>query len=234
MRQPSSRSLLSGRASGGFTLVELLVVISIIALLIALLLPALRAARATARSAVCQNNERQIGIGYRVYAEENDGYLSPMSRYREFYPAVIIDEIIGGEGRGVNWITVTSEVWACPEGYPEGVQDLIDGGMPSTKRSYKTNYHLTSWKWSPATRLSELRHENGVWAAETAFVDEANQTLRWERYSGRISPGPYKYTGHNGGANFLFVDGHVQNFRDGHGIFSTVTAEAEKWWRPDK
>lgn len=65
--------------TAAFTLVELLVVISMIALLISLLLPALSAARETARAAACLSNIRQIAVGSFLYTSDYDGYLAPTS-----------------------------------------------------------------------------------------------------------------------------------------------------------
>jgi prepilin-type N-terminal cleavage/methylation domain-containing protein len=58
----------------GFSLIELLVVISIISLLIGLILPALRRTRSIARQTVCQSRLRQWGLAFETYAVENDGF----------------------------------------------------------------------------------------------------------------------------------------------------------------
>ncbi len=60
------------RNKNGFTLVELLVVISIIALLMSILTPALRKAREQAYSIVCKSNLRSYGLAGTMYLQENN------------------------------------------------------------------------------------------------------------------------------------------------------------------
>ncbi|MCD6378727.1 MAG: type II secretion system protein, partial [Planctomycetes bacterium] len=69
-----------------FTLVEVLVVVSIIPLLASLLLPSLGRAKDIAKQVVCMSNQRVVGIAIRYYAQDN----------QEFLPSVLhfVDDVL--------------------------------------------------------------------------------------------------------------------------------------------
>ncbi|MBM3821820.1 MAG: prepilin-type N-terminal cleavage/methylation domain-containing protein [Verrucomicrobia bacterium] len=67
----------------GFTLIELLVVIAIIAILASLLLPSLAKSKQLATGARCQSNQKQLGLSFLMYADDNQDQIVGMSTYRQ-------------------------------------------------------------------------------------------------------------------------------------------------------
>jgi prepilin-type N-terminal cleavage/methylation domain-containing protein/prepilin-type processing-associated H-X9-DG protein len=90
-----------------FTLIELLVVIAIIAILAGMLLPALAHAKASARTAYCLNNKRQLVLAWLIYADENDQRL--VSNSWNTSPRPLIET--GARNWIEDWMDWTTQEW---------------------------------------------------------------------------------------------------------------------------
>jgi type II secretory pathway pseudopilin PulG len=69
--------------SGAFTLIDILVSLTVIALLIGIMLPSISMVRESARKVICSSDMRQIGLGMNLYAEDNKSML-PSSVFLDF------------------------------------------------------------------------------------------------------------------------------------------------------
>lgn len=93
-----------------FTLVELLVVVSIIALLIAILLPSLSKARKQTKAVICQTNIRSLSTGAFTYVSEWTVYPPSLSNF-------------GGSAEGgVDWLGIGDQYGAVTAGEPDDPQ----------------------------------------------------------------------------------------------------------------
>lgn len=111
-------------ARRGFTLIELLVVIAIIAILAAILFPVFAQAREKARAISCVSNQKQIGLGFLQYIQDNDekypmnSYVDKDGNYFQ-WPSVVQPYIKSGDTStnpdGTTSTSGFSGVWQCPD-----------------------------------------------------------------------------------------------------------------------
>ncbi|OGV48959.1 MAG: hypothetical protein A2017_09005 [Lentisphaerae bacterium GWF2_44_16] len=181
-----------------FTLVELLIVISIIAILASMLLPALRSVREKANEINCKNNFRQIGTSAHLYASDYDAFLPPSSN----------DEF----GSNVYWFPalydrgyLTNKKLVLCVSNPKGVKDWFAGaGYPRINTNYGNNIMITSnasshYQWY---KLGSLSYESKV-----PMVFEAYQYPYFDCW---ISESNYAWP-HKNRMNVLFLDNHVDD-----------------------
>ncbi len=199
----------------GFTLIELLVVIAIIAILAAILFPVFAQARAKARQAACMSNLKQLGISFQMYAQDHDEML-PAWGY-----GVAGTDNSNGPPDFFSWDTVlepylkNQQILKCPDNpYDRNARSYAMTRYTGDPYGVNIPLHMASAPLpSETVLLSEKgKHAPGIAgdAAMEAFYQSYSATP-WNLETDMF---------HNGGKNFLFLDGHVKWFKENAGPFA--------------
>jgi prepilin-type N-terminal cleavage/methylation domain-containing protein/prepilin-type processing-associated H-X9-DG protein len=221
-------ALLRRAAAQGFTLIELLVVIAIIAILASLLLPSLAKAKELATGARCQSNQKQLVLGWLMYAQDNN------------------DNIIGGNTAGgpYDW-------WSGPKAVPGFQGSTQQRAIEMTKQGIRQGklfnyvsavdaYHCpgdkrdrikaVNWAYDSYAVAGGLNGEHDQFSfnklglitspsARFVFVEEADDR-GWNIGSWIIDPDPRNFNWidapaiwHNKKSTLGFADGHAITHR---------------------
>lgn len=202
----------------GFTLVEMLVTITIIVVLAALGLTGFSRAREGSRRTVSLGQLRQMGIGLTTFTADNNGYL-PMSRKGGTYWPTLIHPYLSTE---VFLRPGSKNVPASPsqpEGYFAGVSAQTSTGQP-LRWNYIINggganlpfYEAPGSEGNPDNARGYSRPYSSIEQPQrTVFMAEGKESNWWFNNAGAVIDSPRIYRWKDGTSNVLFADGSTRN-----------------------
>jgi prepilin-type N-terminal cleavage/methylation domain-containing protein len=210
-----------------FTLVELLVVIAVIATLAALLFPVLSHGKEKASRTVCMNNQKQLDLGWQLYADESGGILA--SNGWDHNEAGTVESpanswVSGNAGLDTNTTDITGgsifpyvkniQCYRCPMD-----TSLVLGTSTFILRTYSLSGFMggppgdiTKWGFTPLLQTSQIHSPS----QSLTFIDEDDSTIDDGHFL-------YQATGnewinipawrHANGDTLAFADMHVEYWK---------------------
>lgn len=195
-----------------FTLIELMVVVTVIGILVGVLVPALSSARASAKRTACASNLRQIGSGLQMYMSANRDRFPHAS----FMPSLGASPLAGPKAIRIADV-LRAEVgdpaaFHCPNDVSGDGRSAPNGGLTyfqSEGSSYEYRSDRRDWPLPAGLTAPEVikqfergRRGMGVTVADNAF---------WVLRDYKNFHGP---SGKPGARRYLYSDGHVTDFEN--------------------
>ncbi|MCM8530036.1 MAG: prepilin-type N-terminal cleavage/methylation domain-containing protein [Lentisphaeraceae bacterium] len=217
-----------------FTLLELLIVVSVLGILLTLLLPSLGAARDKAFSAVCMSNLKQIGVGAYLYGKDNKSYMptSNIDSTAFYSPGMMyytskytLSETIDKEAA----IELTIDLRGTIYDEPVLVGNNLGGIDDPVASGYGWNWRYMGYKQEHNNKkfASKLfggieQPSESILAGDTSddIEFEAHRYLRYQNVGKR----------HQNRINALIADGSSESVSS----ISLTSNNNSKWWYKDE
>ncbi|OHB55108.1 MAG: hypothetical protein A2Y12_10545 [Planctomycetes bacterium GWF2_42_9] len=162
----------AGKSGCGFTLVELLVVISIIALLLSILMPSLQSARDQARRIVCANNLRNMGLAVTMYSQEYNGdspivSFNPYDTKANYWQGQLAKYLGWPTGNIDTAFTYANKTTRKFDKYPDRLTKIYQcpSGKPIDKFIWGFSYGVNRYVWT-----TEQKDLGKYWRKKTLKV----------------------------------------------------------------
>jgi prepilin-type N-terminal cleavage/methylation domain-containing protein len=224
--------------AGGFTLLELLVVLGVIAVLIAVQVPVLAAGKSDSRIAICASHVRQLALSCQIYANENGDRLPLLNG-----GAAWAWDMPASAANALLHYGAQTNTFYCPGTAPKFTDTQDWSGPGPTLWGFGTTFHIVGYSFAfsgPASMLSSTNQNTAIQPEAISNFPSPGMTTTYRALkrvlvadailsTGPVQPGyahpENNYTDIAGGFYLHHVSPHLKGvipmggnvgFKDGH------------------